>query len=140
MGTQIKLSTSYHPQTDGQTERVNQCIEMYLRCLYGQKPKKWAKVGFPWLSGGTTPLISFTIEMSPFKTLYSRMEVQRRLKDNLSKAQERMVCYAKKRRSERHFVEGDEVFLKLQPYRQSTVQAKSNQKLSTKFYGPYKVL
>lgn len=38
MGTQIKLSTAYHPQTDGQTERVNQCIEMYLRCLTGQKP------------------------------------------------------------------------------------------------------
>ena len=40
------MSTSYHPQTDGQTERVNQCLEVYLRCFVHSCPTQWKQ----WLS------------------------------------------------------------------------------------------
>ena len=42
----LHLSIAYHPQTDGQTERVNQCLEMSLRCSVQNSPKAWKS----WLS------------------------------------------------------------------------------------------
>lgn len=40
-GTQIKLSTSYHPQIDDQTEVINKCLENYLRCFTSEKQHQW---------------------------------------------------------------------------------------------------
>ena len=41
LGVKLHFSTSYHPQTDGQTERVNQCLENYISNMAFLQPKKW---------------------------------------------------------------------------------------------------
>ena len=41
LGIQMKLSTAYHPQTDGQTERINQELEQYLRVFIDHRQEQW---------------------------------------------------------------------------------------------------
>jgi transposase InsO family protein len=43
LNVQLKFSTAYHPQTDGQMERFNQCLKSYLRSMVFLEPKKWNK-------------------------------------------------------------------------------------------------
>lgn len=57
------------------------------------------------------------------------------LKENLDKAQNRMKVNADKKRTEREFNVGDWVFLKLQPYRQTSVAVRKSLKPTSKFYG-----
>jgi transposase InsO family protein len=68
-GTNLHLSSSYHLQTDGQTERVNHCLETYLRCFVDACPSQWSK----WLSLAEFWYNSSShsaLGCSPFKVLY----------------------------------------------------------------------
>jgi len=41
LGIQTKFSTAYHPQTDGQMERINQELEQYLRVFIDHRQEQW---------------------------------------------------------------------------------------------------
>jgi hypothetical protein len=43
MGSELRMSSAYHPQTDRQSECINQCLEIYLRCLTHACPSKWSQ-------------------------------------------------------------------------------------------------
>jgi hypothetical protein len=70
-GTNMNFSTTYHPETDGQTERVNQVIEDMLRMYVMDKPSKWEDylhlVEFSYNNG-----YQASLKMSPFEALYGR--------------------------------------------------------------------
>jgi hypothetical protein len=61
-------------------------------------------------------------------------------KDNLQSAQNQQKAYADRHRVECSFEVGDLVFLRLQPYRQSSLKRSGAKKLKPKFYGPYRVI
>ena len=71
----------------------------------------------------------------------NQQQVLQLLKDNLTLVHNRMKQQADQHRSERSFEVRDWVFLRLQPYKQMSLkQSKKDNKLSPKYYGPYKVL
>ncbi|RVW76748.1 Transposon Tf2-12 polyprotein [Vitis vinifera] len=162
-GTQLKLSSAYHPQTDGQTEVVNRCLEQYLRCFVHQWPRKWFSY-LSWAEYWYNTTYHCSTGMTPFQALYGRLppsilhyadglsrvnevdqslltrdEVLQQLKTNLELAATRMKHVADQKRREVEFQIGDLVLLKLHPYRQHSVFKRAHQKLANRFYGPFPV-
>ena len=72
--------------------------------------------------------------------LDERTVIQDLLQQHLQRARLRMKQQADRKRSERSLEVGDMVFLKLQPYVQTSVAKRANHKLSSRFYGPFPVI
>ena len=164
MGVELHLSSSYHPQTDGQSERLNQCLENFLRCMTSEHPTHWHK----WLSLAElwyNTTFHSGLQATPFEALYGykpthvplgpyqdtiipgakdlvqeRIRISQSIREQLDKAQQRMTYFANQHRTERTLAVGDYVFLKLQPYRQQSLAIRKSLKLAAKYYGPFEIL
>nr|GEV76766.1 hypothetical protein [Tanacetum cinerariifolium] len=106
----LLLSTSYHPQTDGQTEH-SAINTTPFEALYGQSPP----VHVPYV-GGLSKLDVVD------KTLMAREQALEVLKFHLARAQNRIKQQADKNMTERSFAVGDMALLKLQPHRQVSIR------------------
>jgi transposase InsO family protein len=69
MDTKLNFSSAYHPQTDGQTERVNQIFEDMLRACALKDKKSWDKC-LPYAGFSYNSSYQQSLKMSPFKILY----------------------------------------------------------------------
>ncbi|WVZ23294.1 hypothetical protein V8G54_001838 [Vigna mungo] len=148
-GTKLRMSTVYHPQTDGQTEVTNKVLQQYLRCFVHHKPSLWGKF-LSWVewsfNTSVNALTGFTLFevmfgrkpplMPPFlpeetsnaavqHEISARAEILQKLACNLQKAQA--------------FEVDDWVYIRLRPRRQSFVTGTTYRKLTKRFFGPFKI-
>ncbi|GKA73531.1 ty3-gypsy retrotransposon protein, partial [Tanacetum coccineum] len=97
--TKLQLSTSYHPQTDGQTEVINRGLEAYLRCFAHEQPVKWSSEPpslLPYVMGETK-----NAELE--QQLVDRDDMLKLIRHNLHKAQDRMRQQANSKRHDISF-------------------------------------
>nr|KYP58323.1 Retrotransposable element Tf2 [Cajanus cajan] len=155
-GTKLKMSTAYHPETDGQTEVLNRTLETYLRCFSSEQPRVWADF-IPWAEYWYNTSFQASAKCTPFEVVYGRPppslarfvpvaqdlqdrdEALTQLKFHLQRAQHQMIHYANAHRKPLEFQPGDYVYLKIRPHRQTSMPTKLHPKLSARYYGPYSV-
>ncbi|XP_020147480.1 uncharacterized protein [Aegilops tauschii subsp. strangulata] len=100
-----------------------------FKAMFGYEPRHW---GITAEGTCSVPALQSWLD--------ERATVQALLQQHLNRAQQLMKDQADKKRSFRTFVVGDTVYLKLQPYIQSSVASRANQKLAYKFYGPFPII
>ncbi|KAK9049844.1 hypothetical protein SSX86_031187 [Deinandra increscens subsp. villosa] len=163
MGSRLHLSTAYHPQTDGQSERTIQTLEDMLRACVIDFGGNWDR-HLPLVEFAYNNSYHSSIGMPPFEMLYGRKcrtpicwgEVGQRelssrevvretsakidiVRARLKAAQDRQKSYADKRRRPIEFKEGDYVMLKVSPWK-GVIRFRKRGKLSPRFIGPFKIL
>jgi transposase InsO family protein len=161
MGIKHKLSTAFHPQTDGQTERQNQTLEAYLRIYANEHQNNWAKL-LPlaefaynnskhaitgqtpfFMTYGFHPEVHFVAGDSTARRkiqgLDERLkrleELREALPERVRKASEAAATYYNARHEPKVFNQGDEVMLSTKDLKLKV----HSKKLAPKFLGPLTV-
>jgi hypothetical protein len=163
LDTQLRFSFAYHPQTDGQTERVNQILEDMLRACALQYKRSWDK-SMSYAEFSYNNSYQESLKMAPFEMLHGRrcqtplfwseagerkvfgtnilQEAEKqfcKVRENLRAAQSRQKIYADHRRRDLSFEVGDFVYLKVSPMR-GLCRFKVRGKLAPRFIRPFKIL
>ena len=156
LGIESSLTTAYHPQSDGQTERVNQILEQYLRCYVDYNLSDWSQylptAEFAYnnrehegtkhtpffLEYGRHPragpeILKQVQEIDLTDVMRTRHQAQEHAKAALNLAAERMKWYYDKGVQSVPFKVGDKVLLNLKDY-QSTERA-----LHPRYEGPFEI-
>jgi transposase InsO family protein len=158
----LRFSTAFHPQTDGQTERMNQVLENYLRCFIDTEQTNWP-ILLPTAQFATNNAINSTTGLTPFKALYgydpnfqlraedgpsreevpatiARLEKLQELREKLRgawrKASETQAKHYNKRHEPIQFQRGQLVALSTRNLRLKN----PSKKLAPNFIGPFRVL
>ncbi|GJR11622.1 putative reverse transcriptase domain-containing protein [Tanacetum coccineum] len=163
LGTRLDMSTAYHPQTDGQSERTIQTLEDMLRACVLDFGGSW-DVYLPLVEFSYNNSYHSSVRCAPFKALYGkkchspimRAEVGKgqligpelvqettekisQIKNRLKAARDRQKRYADKRRKPLEFSVGDYVLLKVSPWK-GVVRFRKKGKLAPRFVGPFKII
>jgi len=165
LGTKLNMSTSRHPETDGQTERANQTLEDMLRAYVSPFHDDWdehliaaefayndsvnTSTGYtPFhLKYGQHPITPLTMFCKPnsdsgseaVKTFAARLRADlQRAREALQAAQQRQATYANRKRRDFQFRVGDKVWLSAANLRLS-LASNAKRKLLPRFYGPFRI-
>jgi hypothetical protein len=163
LGTKLDFSTAYHPQTDGQTERVNQILEDMLRSCALEFQGAWDDY-LPLAEFAYNNSYQSSIKMAPYEALYGRKcgtpicwdevgerkmlgpeiiqdmeEKIRIIRERLQTAQSRQSSYANAGRRNIQFDIGQFAYLKVSPMK-GVRRFGMGKKLSPRFIGPFPII
>ncbi|GKB58058.1 putative reverse transcriptase domain-containing protein [Tanacetum coccineum] len=139
LGTSLDMSTAYHPQTDGQSERTIQTLEDMLHAYVIDFGKGWVN-HLPLVKFSYNNSYQASIKAAPYEALYDRKcrspvcWVER-----MQAARDRQKSYADLKRKPMEFQVGDKVMLKFLPWK-GVVRFGKRGKLNPRYVRPFKVL
>ncbi|TYK29815.1 putative Retrotransposon protein, Ty3-gypsy subclass [Cucumis melo var. makuwa] len=133
LGTRLDFNTTFHPQTDGQRERLNQVLEDMLRACVLEFSGSWDS-HLHMMEFAYNNSYQATIGMTPFEALYGKY-----YRSSVCWCEIRHKSYANVRRKDLEFNVEDMVFLKVAPMK-GVLRFEKKGKLSPRFVGPFEIL